>query len=166
MSSLDYPFPPLPRVAVFSLPVVQTRHIRVFRPGEWKALERFRPEALAAWHSDLVLIGQLYRSGVLALPDLSAPFLVFSHPDSGPLTSAQYDQLWALFGLPLFEQLRDSSGRLLAQECEARQGFHLPPHTQPAQALFPFDATPLASPCPCGRPDPLYRLKPMLTACA
>jgi hypothetical protein len=166
MSSLDYPFPPLPRIAVFSLPVVQTRQIRVFRPGEWKGLERFRPQALAAWHSDLVLIGHLYHSGVLSLPDLSAPFLVFSHPDSGPLTPAQYDQLWTLFGLPLFEQLRDSAGRLLAQECEARQGFHLPAQDQPSLVAYPLRATPLPSPCPCGRPDPLFDLKPALTACA
>lgn len=153
MSCLDYPFAPLPRIAVFSLVVPQSRHVRVFRAGEWKAVERFRPQALAGWHSDMVLLGQLYRSGVLSLPELNAPLVVFSHPECGPLTEAQHAHLWSLFGLPFFEQIRDSSGTLLAQECEARDGFHLA--TEAAAVLH---REPVAETCSCGRPDPRYRL--------
>lgn len=153
MSRLDYPFTPLPRLAVFSLAIPQSRQVRVFRAGEWKALERFRPEALAGWYSDLVLVGQLRNSGVLALPDLNAPLLVFSHPETGPLTEDHHTHLWRLFGIPFFEQVRDSAGDLLAQECEARDGFHLLPG-----AAHRVCAEAYAEPCPCGRPDPRYRI--------
>jgi hypothetical protein len=127
--------------------------VRVFRAGEWKALQRFRPEAIAAWHSDLLLIGQLYRSGTLALPDFNAPFLVFTHPETGPLSEEQHRHLWSLFGLPFFEQVRDSAGRLLAWECEARDGFHVD-----SSGLASLQASALTEGCPCGRPDPLYRI--------
>lgn len=154
MSRLDYPFTPLPRIAVFSLNVPASRNVRCFAAGAWEELERFKPQAVAGSFADLVLIGQLYRRGYLRLPFLNAPILVFSQVRCGPLSDIQHDHLWRLFGLPLLEQIRDEGGALLAEECEARDGFHILPgigRRLPAMAL--------PGPCPCGRPDVRYELK-------
>jgi hypothetical protein len=146
MIGLEYPFTPAPRVAVFWLPVREERGVRRFETGDWRALERFRPEALAGRFEDLSVVGESLRLHELALPRLSAPLLVFSQSAVGCMSEEQYRSLWRLFGLPLFEQIRDGLGYLVAQECDVRDGFHIVDARSELRALRR-----LPGPCACGR---------------
>jgi hypothetical protein len=122
---LHYPLDPAPRVAVLGLRLAAG-------PGQcnlpdWtvKQLESARPQALAAPLRDIEEVASLRELGILKLKALSYPLVVFTSETSGRLTEFDHDRLWRWFRLPVFEQVRARDGRLLAWECESRNGFHL-----------------------------------------
>jgi hypothetical protein len=122
--SLQYPLAQLPRVAVFRLPLAQSRQVRVFTAMEWRRMEGFRPQTLAGHYLELARTADLMRRGLLCLPELQFPLVVFSEPGR-LMEDSQRDSLWRWFGLPVFEQVRDSEGLLIARSCEAASGFHV-----------------------------------------
>ena len=77
------------------------------------------------------------------------PLVLFSFPDSGLLTRSPRDWLWHRFGLPVYEQLRDRAGHLLAFECPAHRGLHIIKHAE-------MDLTVTEEECLCGRLGPRY----------
>ncbi len=159
---LAYPLFPAPRMVVLGCDVQPAPGVHCLR--RWTAAEvaEIRPLALAATYLELEQIAALMRRGELALPDLQYPLLVFSRPGDGALSPAQHDALWSWFGLPCFEQIRDADGRLLAVECEARDGFHLTADGDPANLAGRL----LPTACECGQVTPRVRIGPahVLTA--
>lgn len=121
---LHYPLPGSPRVAVLNLLVRDEAGVRCFAPWSAYQVQRTNPEALAAALPDLMEVARLRDEGLLSLPDLSMPLIVFSTLKSGILSQEDRERLWDAFGLPFYEQVRDEQGRLLAYECDAREGFH------------------------------------------
>lgn len=153
---LGYPLFPAPRMAVLGCEVQEAPG--VYCLPEWSAADvaQIRPLALAASFSDYARLAALIRTGALALPELQYPLLVFSLPGEGPLTHEQHDEMWAWFGLPCFEQIRDADGRLLAQECEARDGFHLTAQARPGD----LGGRLVHTLCECGQVTPRVRIAP------
>ncbi|MBA3973063.1 MAG: hypothetical protein C0504_02460 [Candidatus Solibacter sp.] len=117
----------MPRVAVLGWPLRPEPQIAVFETWSVKQLESARPRALAGSMKDLIEVAALREMRVLKLRSLSHPLVVFTRLGEPPLSEADHDRLWQLFRLPAFEQVRDRDGRLLAWECESRDGFHFAP---------------------------------------
>lgn len=138
---LEYPIVRPARVAVLGLTVLPESGIHNF--SEWNSalLNKYRPCALAGWLPDLIQAGRLRESGHFAGADLTHPLLVFSTPEQGPLDEASHDALWRWFGLPVYEQIRTAGGRLVAVECDTRNGFHLTGEDVAGHA---------GQPCDCG----------------
>lgn len=122
---LEYPLVRPARIAVLGLTVEQESGIHTFSEWNSAVLNKYRPCALAGWLPDLIQAGRLRESGHLAACQLSHPLLVFSTPEQGPLDEDAHSTLWRWFGLPVYEQIRTAEGRLVAVECETRNGFHL-----------------------------------------
>ena len=124
---LGYPLDPAPRTAVLGWPLMAEAQVAVLEDWTVKQLEAARPEALAASIRDLVEVAALREMRVLKLRSLSYPLVVITRAGEARLSEADHDRLWRLFRLPVFEQIRDSGGRLVAWECESRNGFHFAP---------------------------------------
>jgi hypothetical protein len=122
---LRYPLDPSPRVAILGLDLAAG-------PGQcslpqWtvKQLESARPQALAGPLRDIEEVASLRELGILKLKTLTYPLVVFTSETGDRLTEFDHDRLWRWFRLPVFEQVRAADGRLLAWECESRNGFHI-----------------------------------------
>jgi hypothetical protein len=120
----DYPLDPAPRTAVLGWPLTAEPPVIVMERWTVKQLEAARPEALAGSMRDLVEVAALREMRVLKLRSLSYPLVVITRAGEPRLSEADHDRLWRLFRLPVFEQIRDAGGRLVAWECESRDGFH------------------------------------------
>jgi hypothetical protein len=144
---LHYPLPGSPRIAVLNLLVRSEEGIRCFAPWTLHQVQRTDPEALAGPLADLIEAARLRDSGCLSMPRLGLPLVVFSSLRSGILSPDDREHLWEAFGLPFYEQVRDEHGRLLAYECDAREGFHWV--GQEVVAHLPNPAL-----CACGRAAP------------
>ncbi len=112
------------------------------QPHFVRRVATFKPEAIAA---SLPQILELHRTfGAHCRP--THALIVFT-PTTGPfLDSAARDYLWSLFEVPIFEQVIDSTGRLIAFECEAHRGLHLAARW--SHAAF---GPPVAGRCDCGQ---------------
>lgn len=150
---LHYPLNPMPRIAVLGLDGPHCRGVLARREWTEQDLQKFRPQALAGWWNDLAEVARQWLNGRLELPSLDSPLLVFVRPEAAPLPERCHDLLWEWFRLPVFEQIRTPAGRLLAYECEARDGFHIA--CPEAAHAIPL-SEPLWRPCPCGSAAPLY----------
>lgn len=149
---LEYPLEPTPRIYVLSRGI--RREVNVIPLNDWRRqpVDMKRAQSLAGSFPQLREVGMAAAAGELALPQLAYPLTVITSVEEAPLGSAEHDELWRLFGLPVLEQIRTAEGRLLAFECEARQGYH----TRNPEALasgFTF----LPGPCPCGLHGPRVR---------
>lgn len=128
--------------------------IRVFPRGWTEETERFAPASLAATFDQLVAITPH------AATSLTHALIVLAGPDGPQLTHQRRDRLWQTFGLPVFEQIVDTSGRLLATECEMHQGLHIegPDFRLPHRPVWGIVET-SEGPCPCGRITPRVSLR-------
>lgn len=138
LHSLEYPLDPMPRTAVLGWRLRSEPQVAVFETWSVKQLESARPQALAGSMKDLIEVAALREIRVLKLRSLSYPLIVITGPGEPRLNEADHDRLWQLFRLPAFEQIRDLDGRLLAWECESRDGFHFAPDA-PAQMAGPIE---------------------------
>jgi len=136
-AALEYPLSGAERIAVIGARLRAERRVRSYVHWRTAELEAWRPQALAGHRSELFAIGDMRQRQVLQLPDLAFPLLVLSSLREGPLSSDEHDQLWALYGLPVYEQIRSADETLLGWECDARDGWHLPENagTNPALTL-------------------------------
>lgn len=125
LPALEYPLPGVERIAVVGVRLRPERSVRSYPHWQTAELEAWRPEALAGRRSELFAIGELRRQEFIPLRDLRFPLVVLSSLREGPLSSEQHDRLWALYGLPVYEQIRGADEALLGWECDAREGWHL-----------------------------------------
>lgn len=123
--ALDYPLPGAERVAVVGARLRAERRVHSYLHWRTPELEAWRPQSLAGHRSELFAIGELRRRGFLPLAELTFPLVVLSALREGPLRSEQHDRLWALYGLPVYEQIRGADESLLGWECDARDCWHL-----------------------------------------
>ena len=113
-STLIYPVPPTPRTAVLGGWFRPAGPVRVF-PGGWNREAAEFAQSIAARREQLEeLIG-------IADPTHALILIRYEWEDAIPWRARR--RLWDAFGVPLFEQIVDASGDLLAAECEAHQGF-------------------------------------------
>ena len=94
--------------------------------NEWlERLERFQPESIAASPNRLLLLADFKRTNRLALPSVRHSLVMQFELGEPWITEEERDTLWEAFQVPVFDQLCDHRGHLLAHECEARQGMHI-----------------------------------------
>jgi len=143
-ASLAYPVPPAPRTAVLTSWFRSSGAVRVFGPDDW---EEFEPCAIAATWPQLET---LMRKRI---PALTHALIVLARPGDALVTGLQREKLWTAFHVPVFQQIVNGRGLLLASECEAHDGLHIESAHVVAIGA-PLDRTT----CGCGRTTP--RLKP------
>ena len=129
-----HPIFPAPRTAILEdgslrTGIWQMGTVRTISCGvsvDWlNRLERFEPESIAASPNRLLLLADLKRANKLALPSVRHSLVMQFELGESWLTDEEREELWEVFQIPIFEQLCDHRGRLLAHECEARQGLHI-----------------------------------------
>jgi hypothetical protein len=123
----EYPLNPLPRVAVYD-----------------------RPEAFPSEPDGQQTVA--FPAGMLALalqwrwrPEY--PVVVFTGPFAGWLTAADRERIWREWEVPVYEFRLDATSSVVAEECDAHNGLHLRPETDPPIGLD-------WSRCPCGLGTP------------
>lgn len=142
----QYPVPPPPPTAVLQSWFRSSGVVRVFPRGWDAASAAFAPAAIAAtWAQIENLLPE-------KIPSLTHAIIVLSRPGERRLNKVQRDKLWSVFRVPVYEQIVDERGRLLAAECEAHSGLHIV-----ASGFAPGDETVDHTMCGCGRKTP--RLK-------
>ena len=77
----------------------------------------------------------------------SYAIVVFTGPFWGVLTKDERDNVWNRWGVPIYEYRLDSTGTVIAQECDAHDGLHLLPGVS-----VPSDA--IHTRCQCGQTSP------------
>jgi hypothetical protein len=82
------------------------------------------------------------------------PVIVLPGPRHGVLTEHDRDLIWRRWGVPVYEFLIDSSGHVVASECDAHEGLHV--HGSGAQAE--------ERECGCGVTGPMLPLGVALDA--
>lgn len=103
------------------------RGMRVFDSSEpdVEDLEAFGPAVVVAPLSTALSMADQKLRGLLKLPSLRLALVVLTGIEDEPLPNHHRDLLWRAFGVPVFEQLRDSEGIIVARECEVHDGLHL-----------------------------------------
>ncbi len=120
LQPFHFPFEPVPRTAILMPGFEQAGNVRVFA-SDWKSLERFRPEAIAAPP------GVLRHLATTGAAKLSHALIVLTSVSEGPISEDDRDLFWHVFQVPIFEQLLGFDGRVFAWECEAHAGLHILP---------------------------------------
>jgi len=148
-----YPLEAVPRTAVLSACFRQARlrlnyPVRVFPQGWSAEASAFGPSAIAAPLEHLLRLASSDRP-----PVLSHAVIVLANPGDPIFSIADRERLWKAFRVPVFEQIIDPNGALIAAECEAHDGLHI------EIPVSPWDGYRLElSACGCGRKTP--RLTP------
>lgn len=96
-----------------------------FPPYAWRGLEKFRPRVIAGPRPSLRKLCRHVRAGNLDYSFLDTAVYCLTHVGERPLTNDFRDELWDVFGLPLFELFVGGDGQVLARECEAHDGWHV-----------------------------------------
>jgi hypothetical protein len=141
-----HPISPDTRTAVLSRGFRSAGNVRVFPEGWSKDVEEFQPATIAGSKDQLASL-MLKR-----IPSLTHALICVSRSGDKRITEAERERLWRAFGVPLFEQVVDGSGHLLAGECEAHDGLHVE-----SQGFKLADHFVDSSPCGCGRKTPRLR---------
>ena len=119
--------------------------VRIFADGWSAEAAAFSPSAIAATPSQLRLLASV------EIPSLRHAVVALTRPDESRLSSADREQFWAIFRVPVFEQVIGNRGRLLACECEAHAGLHI---RVAATEVPKLDPTGSASPNSSREPRP------------
>jgi hypothetical protein len=118
---------PSPRIAVLTGGYLQSNQVRCFTSLDDPGLVEFRPQVLAAelsqWRE--LLQAQRETGTPIMAGQLEHAVIVLTNPVNQHLASAEREQLWRSFRVPVLEVLRGMSGELVGWECEAREGLHL-----------------------------------------
>ncbi len=141
---LVYPIPPAPPTAVLVPGFRSCGNTRVFERGWGEGAAQFAPAAIAATPAQLeALSGE-------PIPSLRNAVIALVRPGEPRLTEEDRERLWRAFRVPVFEQMIDQLGRLLAYECEAHDGLHVEsPGISPRMGEVLETA-----PCGCGKTTP------------
>jgi len=132
-----YPIPNGPRIAVFATRFAETATVTL--AVDASELPRLDVQALAAPMETIREIDPACWT-----PEY--PLIVLSDDETGLMSENDRNYIWERFGMPVFEYLIDTSGRIIARECEAHDGLHI-------EGDFSGDDLEItAEACPCGRP--------------
>jgi hypothetical protein len=147
------PIQPHTRVASLSRNKVHLGKLRRVPLDRWTQIEAFRPNVLLGPIADLEHLANLSDAKVIDLSSVDTAILITRNSGAPCTTDTQRVVLWQVFGVPVYELLLSTEGRLIASECEAHAGWHLEPGIQPQRALSPFQLIETAV-CACGRREP------------
>jgi len=92
---------------------------------QWDAVQRTEPEVLAGPAPALLSLASAMLERKLALPTLRWGVVGWSGPGRPMLDAASRAALWWAFQVPVAEQYRGFDGEILAENCEARDGWHI-----------------------------------------
>ena len=124
-----------------------------FASSDIRGLTEFSPESLALPLDAALRVADQKLRGLLDLPSLRFAIVILSSPGTGALAQHHRDLLWSAFGLPMFEQLCDGDGRVIARECEIHDGLHF--DTMPELPDFTVEI--VHERCECGLETPRLR---------
>ncbi len=177
LPALVCPVRDLGRTALLMSGFAEAPNLRSFTFPTMEELEEFEPDSLAGPVIRLRAVAQASLDNRVRLDSLRRSLVAFTGLKDGSLSQTERDFLWHAFQVPVYEQFRGFAHELLAWECEAHDGLHMPAGTAifetssggelllscldcPDYALLRL-ATGLtaridASPCGCG--DPSLRL--------
>jgi hypothetical protein len=150
-ASFLYPVSPEPRTAVLARGFRASGNVRVFPQGWCEEAAAFHPAAIAGTRAQL--------TGLLGTPSISLThaLVVVLRPGEKLLTEGERERFWRAFGVPIFEQIVDRDGQLMASECEAHNGLHVD-SVEVELKTFELEGYQLdEAPCGCGRKSPRLR---------
>lgn len=142
-ASFVYPVSPEPRTAVLLRCFRAGGNIRVFPQGWCEAAAAFQPATIAGSKEQLTALLDAPPSSV------THALICLLRPSENLITEAERAQFWRVFGVPLFEQIVDPSGCVIAWECEAHDGLHVDSDEIELEG-YRLDI----SPCGCGKKTP------------
>jgi hypothetical protein len=142
--ALVYPIPPAPKTAVLVPWFRPGGLVRVFGAGWTEETGAFAPCAIAATPLQLAALIAAKTSPP------THPLIALTRAGDPRITDADRRELWAAFGVPVFEQIVGERGELLAAECEAHEGLHIESEKFPLNNEMMLDW----SACGCGRKTP------------
>jgi hypothetical protein len=150
-ASFLYPVLPEPRTAVLARGFRTSGNIRVFPQGWCDEAAVFRPATIAGSKAQLTAL-------LSARPvSLTHALIVILRLGEKLVTEGERERFWRAFGVPVFEQIVDRSGHLLASECEAHDGLHVD-SAEVELRTFELEGYRLdPTPCGCGRKSPRLR---------
>ena len=127
LQTFPYPITPCPRIAVFP---------------PYFAPERLDLASVSTVAAPMDMIRAIDAKEWL--PEF--PMVVFSCLGESLLSDDDRDFVWNTFGVPVFEYLLDTDGRIVARECEAHDGLHVDGLPEPYRAEI------IEENCACGAP--------------
>jgi hypothetical protein len=107
------------KIAALQAEFRESATLRNFSLADTKGLHGWAPEALVLPLSTALTLA--HRK----LPSLSTAIVALTSFAETPVDAQHRDCLWRAFGVPVFEQLTDWSGLVLARECEVHDGLHI-----------------------------------------
>ena len=165
-STVPVPISARTRVASLSQFNIGAGERRSFHREHWQELEKFGPNIIIGSFSQLEEIVSLSDEGTIDLESLDIGLLVTSEFGAETLRDVDRVILWQAFGIPVYEMIVSPDRRLIACECEAREGWHLESgiglvNSQGVLTLTERKRKPLCmvaametGACPCGRKEP------------
>jgi hypothetical protein len=149
---LCFPVRKKARIALLEAHFRRASGIREFTLAEMQAMQAWQPEALVAPLEIALMLADQKGRGLFHVPSLNTVIVVLTSTEDSPLADHHRDLLWHAFGLPVFEQLRDAHGRVIARECEVHDGLHLA-----VEEALDFEGDLAMEPCACGLETPRLR---------
>ncbi len=153
---LHFPLPAPARVAVLQTGFTLERNAREFDAGDLASLREWEPEAIVAPLRTALSLAEQKLGGALDLPALNVAIVVLTDVDGEILAEHHRELLWKAFGVPVFEQLRNREGAVVARECEVHDGLHVD-EIRVAHELSALNAAVVNDPCECGSETPRLR---------
>jgi hypothetical protein len=161
---------PLPwhgRVALVDTRLRGPATARNFTSTDLAAVEAFAPDSIVLPLSIALSSAMQRLAGANLLPSLRCAIVVLSslHTPCGLMTDDNRDLLWRAFGLPVFEQLLESHGLVIARECEVHDGLHAERVSVQAETggaviagqVIGYSAEIVTGHCDCGLETPRLR---------
>jgi len=142
-----YPAGNAPRTAVLGSWFREAGNVRSFR-GWTAEAESYAPEVIVA------TLAQLQDLAAARAASPTRAVIAIAKPGAPLLSSADREELWRAFHVPVFEQIVGARGKVLAAECEAHDGLHVESAEVSAPGYALDDRT-----CACGLKSP--RLAPV-----
>lgn len=150
-------------------------HAEPFSRERWPSLAAFCPNILLGYGFDLQRLAAKVGSGEWTLNSVDRAIFALTDCGSIPVSDQLREQLWKVFGVPVYELIVAPGCRLLAAECELHHGWHLEESTRAyvSKGQLVYDIPGMAGvhsgftgeidaePCDCGRPTTrLQKLAP------
>ncbi len=160
VETLHFPLAWHGRLALIDTNLRGTATAANFAGADLAAIEAFAPESIALPLSTAIYYATQRLAGANLLPSLRCAMVVLSSLQTpcGPMTDDHRDLLWRAFGLPVFEQLLGTDGRVIASECEVHDGLHAQEGETPIDGeMIGYSAEIVTGLCYCGRETPRLR---------
>ncbi len=159
-AALQFPLPAPNRIAILAKGFAPARYIREFAASDLPAIEQWAPEAIVAPLDAALSLADRKLRSLADLSSIRVAVVVLTENGRENPAKDYRELLWQAFGVPIFEQLRDSKGTVIARECEAHDGLHV----DPVVRVTSENSEELVNePCECGAETPRLRLKGVLT---